>query len=138
MASYIHVNAETDEQVSDVLERLRGSGVEVVHTGEDNPIYDALFYVARINSKLDNLGQLRHLHKIQTSLQKIEEAQRQVGTYYHTLNVEKSYEQDERRKYYMELARTLGVKPQINYLYMSLDAIKRAFAAEVGAMNAEE
>jgi hypothetical protein len=58
----IRIQAPSEEKFQEVLEALRPIGVEVI-TGDDNPLVTALFYLARINSKLDNLGQLRHLHK---------------------------------------------------------------------------
>jgi hypothetical protein len=59
----IRIQAPTEEKFQEVLEAIRPIGVEVI-TGDDNPLVTALFYLSRINSKLDNLGQLRHLHKV--------------------------------------------------------------------------
>ena len=59
--------------VASILDRLEGSGADVV-TGEDNPEVAALFYIARINSKLDNLGQLRHLYRLEKDLDRIADA----------------------------------------------------------------
>ena len=79
----IRIQAPTEEKFQEVLEALRPIGVEVI-TGEDNPLVTALFYLARINSKLDNLGQLRHLHKLI----------QHVGTFVN--NYEKGVKTDER------------------------------------------
>jgi len=60
---FIRVYAPTPEKEQEVLDALQGRGVEVV-TGEKSPLVAMLFYFARMNTKLDNLGQLRHLYKL--------------------------------------------------------------------------
>ena len=75
-----HINTiyiRTDN-ISSILERLEGSGAEVV-SGEDDPQIASLFYIARINSKLDNLGQLRHLYRTEKHLNRIADATDEQG-----------------------------------------------------------
>lgn len=75
-AFFVRVNADTDDDVQhvyDLLEtgQLRG---DVVPEQDYSPtlgisLVDHIVYVlSRINTKLDNLGQLRHLYKIQKEL----------------------------------------------------------------------
>lgn len=66
----IHIQPTDDDQFQKILDTLRPLGVELV-TGEADPFIAALFYVARMNTKLDNLGQLRHLHKGMQGIDKI-------------------------------------------------------------------
>lgn len=63
MAWNVRVQTDTEEKTNAVLDAIRPLHVEVV-TGEDEIQVNELFYKARINSKLDNLGQLRHLNDI--------------------------------------------------------------------------
>ena len=58
----IRIQPVSDEQFQEILDKLRPMGVELV-TGERDVFEATLFYIARMNSKLDNLGQLRHLQK---------------------------------------------------------------------------
>lgn len=69
----IHIQPTDDEQYQKVLDTLRPMGVRLV-TGEADPLVAALFYVALINTKLDNLGQLRHLHKVGAGIDKMTDA----------------------------------------------------------------
>jgi hypothetical protein len=143
----VRVKTDTDEKAAAVLEALDGLGVEVI-TGEDSPFVNALFYVARINSKLDNIGQLRHLNEIKKSLRDlsekrlnlypIEKALRDLNDsllpqkeYYGILLGEKKYEQTERRAFYDALAAEYGFRLSIPYAFMNEDQQKLAFRREL-------
>lgn len=63
----IHVRTPSDEVYQKVVDALSPLGVEIV-AGETDPLVMAIFYLSRMNTKLDNLGQLRHLHKVQQAI----------------------------------------------------------------------
>lgn len=65
------VRTDTLEKQQEAVEALRGIGVEVINADDENPINDVLFYLSRINSKLDNLGQLKHLYELTSIIRTI-------------------------------------------------------------------
>jgi hypothetical protein len=73
----IRIQPTDDTQFQEILEILRPMGVDLV-TGERDVLEATLFYIARMNSKLDNLGQLRHLQK---GLQALDKACDRVVTH---------------------------------------------------------
>ena len=59
----IYIRGEDEE----TLAKLKDMGFDA-QIVTDDPMGDAIFYLARMNAKLDNLGQLRHLHKLMQHL----------------------------------------------------------------------
>jgi hypothetical protein len=82
----IHIRGEDEE----TLARLKELGLDA-HIITDDPLADALFYLSRMNSKLDNLGQIRHLHKIMQASLKMRAAAEAQQAYYARLqyNIDK-------------------------------------------------
>jgi hypothetical protein len=79
----IYLKGEDEE----TLARLRDLGFDAQIVSDD-PMGDLIFYTARINAKLDNLGQLRHLHKMMQSTTKMKVAAEEEQKYYARLNWE--------------------------------------------------
>jgi len=75
----IRVHSSDEEKISEALDRLRPLGVELLTSETEEPEELILFYLSRMNNKLDNLGQLRHLVKIEKHLLEIKQAQRDQG-----------------------------------------------------------
>ena len=71
----------------DTLARLKELGFDA-QVVTDDPMGDIIFYIARMNAKLDNLGQLRHLHKIMQTAMKQRSASEAESIYYTRLNAE--------------------------------------------------
>jgi len=71
----------------DTLAQLRELGLDA-QVVSDDPMGDIIFYLARTNAKLDNLGQLRHLHKIMQSIARIRVAAEDEQNYYKRRNDE--------------------------------------------------
>jgi hypothetical protein len=75
----IRVHSSDEEKIAEALDRLRPLGVELLTSETEEPEELILFYMSRMNNKLDNLGQLRHLVKIEKHLLEIKQAQRDQG-----------------------------------------------------------
>jgi hypothetical protein len=94
----IHIQSEDEE----VLAKLRELGIDA-QVVSDDPIADSLFYLARMNAKLDNLGQLRHLHKMMQTMLRIRAAAEAEHEYYSTLNKEHNLQLLRLKRLYNEL-----------------------------------
>lgn len=95
----IHIRGEDEE----TLAKLKELGFDV-HVVTEDPMADLLFYLSRINSKLDNLGQIRHLHKIMQSVLKMKSAAEIQQLHYGRLNAEAEMRAGRLRKLYTRLA----------------------------------
>lgn|SRR5690349_1470959 len=79
----IYIKSEDDETLAQLKEL--GFDAQII---SDDPMGDLIFYVARMNAKLDNLGQLRHLHKIMQSNLRVRAAAEEEQRYFERLNRE--------------------------------------------------
>lgn len=66
----LRVQSDDDALIQEILDRVKPLGVEVV-VDDGDPLEETLFIASRAAKKLDNLGQLRHLHKIEQYLNDI-------------------------------------------------------------------
>jgi len=79
----IFIRGEDDE----TLAKLKDMGFDA-QVVSDDPMADLIFYAARMNAKLDNLGQLRHLHKMMQSMVRSRTDAEAEYKYYARLNAE--------------------------------------------------
>jgi len=94
--------------------------------------------MARINSKLDNLGQLRHLFKLDQRITDVERALKPLTQYFTMLNEEKMFERGKRVQYYKKLVESYGFSLGVNYILMTEDEIFAAFRDEAYKREAKE
>ena len=94
----IYIRGEDEE----TLAKLKDMGFDA-QIVTDDPMGDAIFYLARMNAKLDNLGQLRHLHKLMQSTLKIKSAAESQDLYYARLNAEYEHKQARLRLIYTRM-----------------------------------
>ncbi len=106
----IRVQSHDEVQDRAVLDALRPLGVEVV-TGEENPLVTALFYVARMNTKLDNLGQLKYLYKVHQTFQEFGRRFEDVRVYFFNKTEELRAQQLYRSMLYNDLCKATGFVP---------------------------
>lgn len=65
---YIRVQSSNEDTIAKALDVLRPLGVELLTSETIDEEELILFYLSRMNNKLDNLGQLRHLVKLERVL----------------------------------------------------------------------
>jgi hypothetical protein len=125
----IHVRTPNEDVYESVVDALKDVGVEIV-AGETDPLVMGLFYLSRMNTKLDNLGQLRHLHK----LVQVATAMKQSADLTAKLNGDILRERTTRQwaalKYYDGAKKTFGVDPEIDLdlvKYLSFEEIDYFF-----------
>jgi len=106
----IRVQSQDEETDKKVLDALRPLGVEVV-TGEENPLVAALFYVARMNTKLDNLGQLKYLYKVHQTFQEFARKFDDVRVYFFNKGEELRAQQRYRMMLYNDLCEATKMFP---------------------------
>lgn len=128
----IQVLPQDEDKFQEVLEALKPLGVEVV-TGTDEPLVTALFYLARMNSKLDNMGQLKHLHKMQTAAHALEKAAQQQQKYYDYLLGEQQYRTWRADRYYHAIKQRVKIDDSFTSYsaYMSLKEILSLFKGKL-------
>jgi hypothetical protein len=117
----MHIRINTsNEKMQQALELLKPLGVEVI-TGEGSVLDDALFYIARINSKLDNLGQLRHLHKILGEALEFTRQMKPLTEYTTDMLKERRYHQHAREDYYKQLKEKYGAPLDVDGTPLEFD-----------------
>ena len=129
----IRVQTASEEKFQEALEALKPLGVEVV-TGTEEPLVTALFYLSRLNTKLDNLGQLGHLNKFVRLFKPIVD-------YYEDLSKERMFQKRDRTIFYLSLLDKSKGKPAIlygNIGYMEKYEILRAFKPHLSKEDYEE
>jgi len=128
----IHVRTPNEETYAKVVEVLEPLGVEIV-AGETDPLVMALFYLSRINVKLDNLGQLRHLYKIVQAATVMKVAAEAQRVYYEDLNKERRVQQSFKEGLYKHLCEkeeTVPTYPRHAIKYLTEDQITALFVME--------
>lgn len=123
----VRVRAQ-DEKLNEVIDVLRPLGVEVT-TGEESPLESALFYISRMNSKLDNLGQLRHLHKFLLQVTDIKQNLKTISLYFYEKNEEQHAQYRLRELLYAQLVERTGKKPALStpVRFLSEEQIRELF-----------
>ena len=64
----VRVLTTDPEKVDALKDFVRQEGIELLTSETESPSELVLFYLSRMNSKFDNLGQLKHLFKIERYL----------------------------------------------------------------------
>lgn len=106
----VRVHELDDTKLSQVLDALQNLGVNVT-TGEESVEESELFYTARINSKLDNLGQLRHLFKSAEQIRSLSDLLKPFGNYFSDLLREREHRQLAARRYYNRMSAAYSTTP---------------------------
>lgn len=66
------IRVENVEDIEKLVSLLHDNGYTSEVATLDNVLNVTIFYLARMNMKLDNLGQLKHLHKLTDTLKTID------------------------------------------------------------------
>ena len=127
----IHVRTPSDQTYQKVVDALEPLGVEIV-AGETDPLVMAIFYLSRMNTKLDNLGQLKHLYKLLQAANTMRLAAETQQMYYKQLLAERQTRQNASVMYaHDRLVKTGLVKSEdINWTliaYLSFEEIDRLY-----------
>jgi hypothetical protein len=125
----VRVHELDEEKQRQVLAALSNLGLYVT-TGEESLEESELLYTARINSKLDNLGQLKHLFKSSNEMRKLSDS---LTTYYDDLWQERMYRQSLLRRFASNLAAEYGFLLTLTPEYMTKEEITAAYEIESAA-----
>jgi hypothetical protein len=107
----LRVLSDDQQKMAEALELLRPLGVEV--TTAERPSFGELvsFYLARMNTKLDNLGQLRHLFQLNKLVGSIEKSQGVQSALDRNILEERMYRQRQNERLYDQLRAETGKHP---------------------------
>lgn len=133
----VHFRTESEEKLKEALAALEQYRVEMI-AGEDDPFIDALFYLSRISTKLDNLGQLRHVYKLEQRMMELNRDLKPISAYYSILLEEKLFERHLRELYFKKCVEDYGFRIAIRYQMMTEEAILEAFEKEKTRLQSQE
>lgn len=134
----IHVRTSNEETYQNVVDALRPLGVEIV-AGESDPLVMALFYLSRISTKGDNLGQLRHLFDLVKIGKRVAASADVQKEYYADLLEERKLRQAANFRLFLQLQKQFGKRENTNIKlvgYMTPDEIQNLFVDDTTGSNA--
>lgn len=79
---FMRLGITDPELFEEAKEFFKGKGVDLLTSESLAPSELVLFYLSRMNSKLDNLGQLRHLVKVEKHLSTVANFSLLASTWY--------------------------------------------------------
>lgn len=109
--SLIRVYSSDQAKIDEAVERLRTLGVELLTSEGAEPEELVLFYLSRMNNKLDNLGQLRHLVKVERHLSEMKYSLKALSDVAKVQQQAHEARVDLRRTYYNARASNVGCDP---------------------------
>jgi hypothetical protein len=127
----LRIFSNDPDRIQDALDSLKGVDVDVLTSETEEPAELVLFYLSRMNKKLDNLGQLKHLVKLERT---VGELSKTVGAMHERDTKEIGANYRLNRRLYERLIEISDFDPKMDkydLAYLTMDQIHDMFIYRV-------